>query len=116
MSLMRILAIAAIIFIPLLVLFPVLPLNFSYIPYFDKIAHFSVAAVLALSMSRFISIRKSVLITLLLLTGIEYAQTMMPNRNVEALDMVGNILGVLVAWFIHNSRLTRKLKAAILRS
>ena len=95
-------------------LFPVsLPLG--YIPYSDKICHILASGSVALVLSQFLSIRKSVLISFLLFTTFELLQIYIPNRSASIGDGLANTIGVLVAWFLYSkTNLISKLNSCIM--
>ena len=72
----------------------------SVFPYFDKVAHFAVSGFMVLALSTFMSIRKAVLLSFLLMTGSEFAQLYMPNRGASIGDFLANTGGILGFWFL----------------
>lgn len=76
------------------------------VPYIDKVAHICANCVIALLLSQYISIRKSILITFLVFTGIEFYQAFLPYRQASLGDMLANTIGVVGAWALYKIRLT----------
>lgn len=79
---------------------------------FDKIAHFSVFAILCFLLIlgfskqysflfiRHHAVKLSIIISLLYGTLIELLQTIIPDRGFELPDMLANTIGVFVGWLI----------------
>ncbi len=103
---------ASMISIGIILLLILGPINISFFPYSDKVSHFLVSGFVFLIFSSFLSIRKSVLFSILLLSGAEFLQMYIPSRDAEVGDFLANIGGVLGFWFLYsNTWLTSKLKA-----
>ena len=63
------------------VILPHDPFDVLHIAHFDKVEHLTASALVAFTLSQFISIRKSVIIAFLLFTGAEYLQVFLPDRT-----------------------------------
>ena len=100
-------SIALAIFALLSALSPVSPLALLSlkIPYLDKLAHFGANFLFTLLLSQYFTIRKSILITFLIFTGVECYQYIMP-RDADIKDIIANTGGIICAWAVYKLRLT----------
>jgi VanZ family protein len=70
----------------------------SMVPYADKPLHALAFGLLTYVFSKLFSIRKSVLIVLLVSVFLELSQYFIPYRGVQLSDGISNIAGIIVAW------------------
>lgn len=70
-----------------------------YLPFADKLVHMIAAFGGIYFLSMFISVRKSVLLVFLFLTGVEFIQHYMPSREASVGDVIANSVGIVFAWW-----------------
>jgi len=100
---------ARIIFVTVLVILSVLflwqfgPSSTAGIPYFDKMAHFGAFFVLAFTFHRAFPLPLWAGLSVLTAYGlaIEWAQSLIPYRAAELMDLVADAAGVLCYYGVH---------------
>ena len=75
-----------------------------FFPYMDKVGHFLVYAIITFMLSRVLTIRKAVFISVVVGAGVEFSQLFIASRDFEALDVAANTFGAVSCWFLSTQK------------